>query len=369
MLLSAVAVARFTAFDHEFENVLINGSYGNDNLDVEVTSSEFKGSIVKQAGAEMTEIHASQLRWALLNDDEDDDPLDVSVMSEIEPTIVRIDDLLLQGDDDEYESWGQWNFMISPTDYGLEIADLTADTRGLSIETASPMKWIRESNTTEFDGKIFGEDLGAILEAWDFDASVESERFEMSANVQWPGSPLAIDIENSSGQFQASARNGRFIEFDQGGDVLRLISLLNFSKILNRLTLDFRDVTQQGLHYDVASLDVTLADGLISFKEPLRIDGPSARLRLDGIVNTRSGELDNDLTVRIPLHKGLQTYAAYLAATNPPATVALLLGTLIISEPIKALFTAQYQISGDLDNPVLTRVGIQPPQATQASNP
>ena len=369
IVLTDVAIGRFTAFDHDFANVVINGTYGNDNLDVAIESDEFNGTIVKRADEKMLEIHATQVRWSLLSDAASSDPLDVSVMSQIDPTKVSIDDLLLRTDDESYESWGQWDFTINPTDVGVEISGLTADTRGLHIESISPITWNRDTNTSEFNGRLYGANLGTILEAWDFDASVESEQFEMNASIQWPGSPLAFDIVNSSGQFQASASNGRILEFDQGGDMLRLVSLLNFSKILNRLALDFRDVTQEGLHYDSASMEVILDNGLLSFKEPLRIDGPSARLLLGGSVNTRSGELNNDLTVRIPLHKGLQTYAAYLAATNPPATVALLLGTLIISEPIKALLTAQYDITGDLENPVLTRVRMEPTQTTQVATP
>lgn len=367
--LTEVSVDRFTAFDHEFANVVINGSYATDHLDLAIGSDEFNGTIVKRSTDPHIEIHASQVLWSFVSDSESSDPLDISMMSQLEPTKVSIDELVIRSDDDSVESWGRWDFALSPTDEGIEITNLVADTRGLQIETTSAINWIRETNVSEFNGRIYGEDLGRILEAWDFDASVESEQFEVNANIQWPGSPLAIDIESSSGQFQATASNGRFIEIDQGGDMLRLISLLNFSKILNRLALDFRDVTQQGLHYDTASMAVTLDAGLISFEEPLRVDGPSARLRLGGKVDTRSGELNNELTVRIPLHKGLQTYMAYLAATNPPAAVAYLLGTLIVSEPIKAMFTAQYEITGNLDNPILTRVGIEPTQAPQVTSP
>ena len=367
--LSEVSIDRFTAFDHEFTDAMINGSYSTDHLDVTVQSSEFDGTIVKPAGDTTTKIHATQLRWTLMDGTVNEDLLDVSVMSQVEPTVVSIDELLLRTQNEDYESWGQWQFTMSPQEYGVEISDLTADTRGLRIETLSPIKWDSATNVTEFDGRIYGDNLGTILEAWDFDASVESEEFEVNANIQWSGSPLAIDIANSSGQFQARASNGRFVEIDQGGDVFRLVSLLNFSKILNRLALDFRDVTQQGLHYDTASMDVNLDNGVLSFIEPLRIDGPSARLRIEGQVDTASGELNNELTVRIPLHKGIQTYAAYLAATNPPLTVALLLSTLLISEPIKALFTVRYDLTGDLNNPILTRVGVEPPQTTQVATP
>ncbi|MCY3859754.1 MAG: DUF3971 domain-containing protein [Gammaproteobacteria bacterium] len=369
IVLTEVKVDRFTAFDHAFANVILNGSYGSDHLDVAIESDEFDGTIVKQSSDAKTEIHASQLIWSLMSDEGRDDPLDVSLLSQIEPTNVRIDDLVLKASDEDSESWGSWDFTLVPTDHGIEISNLVADTRGLQIESTSPIKWNRETNITEFNGRFYGEDLGTILEAWEFDASAESEQFEVDANIHWPGSPLAIDIENSSGQFRASASNGRFIEIDQGGDMLRIISLLNFSKILNRLALDFRDVTQQGLHYDTASMAATLNDGLLTFQEPLRIDGPSVRLRLSGSINTRSGALNNDLTVRIPLNKGLQTYAAYLAATNPASTVAFLLTTLIINEPVKALFTMQYEITGDLENPILTRIGMEPTQPTQAATP
>lgn len=362
--LTDISVDRFNVFDREFANTVINGTYAGDHLDVAIQSDEFNGTIVKQTDDPHIEIHASQVLWTLVSDSDGSDPLDVSMMSHIEPTNVSIDEMLIRSEEKGVESWGKWAFSVSPIDAGIEIANLTADTRGLRIETTTPINWVSETNVSEFNGRIYGEDLGRILEAWDFDASVESEQFEVNISIRWPGSPLAIDIESSSGQFRASASNGRFIEIDQGGDVFRLISLLNFSKILNRLTLDFRDVTQQGLHYDTASMAVTLNDGLISFQEPLRIDGPSARLRLAGKVDTRSGELDNELTVRIPLHKGLQTYMAYLAATNPAAAVAYLLGTLIVSEPIKALLTAQYDVTGNLDNPIVTRVAIEPTQVT-----
>ncbi|MCY4094861.1 MAG: DUF3971 domain-containing protein [Gammaproteobacteria bacterium] len=369
IILTDVALDRFMAFDHGFANVAINGLYSNDQLDVAIESDEFTGTIVKRSLDANTEIHASKVIWSLVRDSEGDDPLDVSVLSQIEPTDVSIDDLTLKTDDEVLESWGNWEFTVAPTDYGIEISNLVADTRGLRIESTSPIEWNRETNTTEFNGRFYGEDLGTILEDWEFDASVESEQFEVDANIQWPGSPLAIDIENSSGQFRASASNGRFLEIDQGGDMLRIISLLNFSKILNRLALDFRDVTQQGLHYDTVSVAATLNDGFISFQEPLRIDGPSVRLRLSGSIDTRSGALNNELTARIPLNKGLQTYAAYLAATNPASTVAFLLTTLIINEPVKALFTMQYEITGDLDNPILTRVGMEPTPATQVATP
>lgn len=364
--LSDFKIAQLTALDQEFANVAVGGWYFDDSFDISIHSDTFTGTIAKKPTDTHTLVDAESVKWSLPSDEASPDPLDISVMDSLIPTEVRIAELTLETDDKELQSWGAWRFTVTPDAHGVEIADLDVEMPGMNIIAREPMRWDRETNATTFNGTLAGYDMAAIFDAWDIDSSVESENFDVTANVSWAGSPLAVDIESMSGRLQASAKNGRLVDVDQGGDVLRLVSLLNFSKILNRLTLDFKDVTQAGLHYDEASTDINLDDGLITFNDPLRINGPSIRLRLDGLVNTRTEELDGSLTVRIPLHKGLQTYAAYLAATNPPATVALLLGTLFISEPIKELLTANYHIAGDLNSPAITRVGTAPSQT--ASN-
>ena len=61
IVLTDVAIERFDAFDNEFANVVINGTYGNDNLDVVIESDEFNGTIVKRdLISSLLEIHATR---------------------------------------------------------------------------------------------------------------------------------------------------------------------------------------------------------------------------------------------------------------------------------------------------------------------
>lgn len=348
-------VENISAFDTQFSDVRINGSYTVDTFDLAITSDEFNGTLVSQGDGFYTEINANRLLWSL-NEEGSENQLNLDTLRSLNPLKISIQELRLKPVDEPSQNWGEWEFTVTPRSYGIEISDLSARTRGLEVNSEEALEWNLDSNKTAFSGRIHGEDLGNILQGWGFDASAESESFDIDLDINWVGSPLDLDIERTSGRIRANAESGRFINVDQGGDVLRLVSLLNFSKILNRLTLDFKDVTQAGLHFDTASAGIQLEDGLMTFIDPLTIEGPSARLDLSGIVDTRSGILDSDLQVRIPLHKGLQTAATTLAAINPPATVSLLLGTWLISEPIKALLTANYEITGTLDNPIITRV-------------
>ena len=365
---SDLRVEKLVALDQPFLDARINGTFEENSYEVTIESDTFDGTLTKRLDDSHTQILVSKLLWVYEPDESNPDPLDVSVMDWLIPAKVSIDELQVSSDGEPNKSWGSWDLTITPVEHGIEISDFTGEIHGLQIEALEPMQWRRATNVSTFNGTLSGGNMGAILQAWGYDASVESENFDLNAEVSWPGSPLAIEIENLTGQLKANATNGRILNIDQGGDVMRLVSLLNFSKIINRLTLDFRDVTKSGLHYDTVSLDVLMDSGLLTFNKPLHIDGPSARIRIGGLVNTQSGEIHSDLSVTIPLHKGLQTYAAYLAATNPPATIGLLLGTLLISQPIKALLTAKYSITGNVDNPVLTRMDLSSSQTTQASS-
>ena len=355
-------INRLRALEQDFNNVIVNGTYDAETHNVAIESDIFSGAITKQLGDSHTRIDAKSLQWFIEAGEDDVDPLDVGMIDDLIPAEVHIEELWLEFEDEPIHSWGSWNFKLTPDAQGVEIADLSASMFGLNIEAAEPMRWNQKTNESTFKGTLSGNDTAAFFKAWDIDSNVESQEFDVNADIQWGGSPLALEIENVNGAIQANARDGRFINVDQGGDVLRLVSLMNFSKILNRLTLDFKDVTQSGLHYDEAAVDLAINDGVISFVDPLRIEGPSVRLSLDGLVDMRADKLDATMSVRIPLHKGLQTYAAYLAATNPPATVGLLLGTLLISEPIKELLTANYNITGSLDSTEITRVGFSASQ-------
>ena len=352
-----------------FYNVQLDGRYVNDlEYELGIQSNEFLGTVSKVPENPNLFIHAQVLNLVSSNEQGGGDPLDLSSLDWLEPTMVRIDNLGVVLDDETNTSWGAWDFSVMPKSNGIEINSLKIDAPGWRLASDLPVWWDKATNRTSFAGTFVGTNLGDALESWGYAPSVQSETFEVHVNFGWPGSPLNVDVERLSGALSANLQSGRFIDIDQGGDVLRIVSLLNFSKIANRLSLDFSDVMQKGLHFDTISLATQWEDGVLLMNEPMEVDGPATDLRITGSVDTRSGVVDSDMKVTIQLHKGFQAAAAYLGATNPPAVLGWLIGSAIMTDPIRRLFTANYEITGTIENPEFVRVFPEPDQSTPVTS-
>ena len=359
-------IEQLSIADELLNNALLNGTYENeDNYSISVSSNEFVGTISKVSENPNIFIHARQLRMDLPDDEDDADPLDLTNVQWLKPTMVRIDHLLVSSNEEPPVSWGSWSFSISPNQDGIEINKLTGQGQNWSLQSDLPMWWDRATNRTSFATAISGDDLGDLMALRGYEPSIESQSFVVNANVGWPGSPLAVDVDHLSGSLSAEMQSGRLLNVDQGEDVLRFVSLLNFSKLVNRLTLDFRDVIEKGMHFDSVALNSAWDNGQFTIAEPLKINGPGIDISFSGLGNTRSGEINGDLKVTVQLHKGFHAAAAYLASTNPPAVIGWLLGSAIMSNPIKRLSTANYQLTGTLADPQFTRMNPDESQSNR----
>ena len=328
----------------------LNGDYRQDEFAVNVESNEFSGVVSTSATDPYTYIDAEVFQWVM--DESAEDVLAADLTEWLEPTRVQIGSLELRGVDDEvFQSWGRWEATIDPAPTGVVVSHLSASVEGIEIRSLSPLSWDVESNATTAHLSLEGSNIGETLVAFGEPAAVESEAFESEIKVTWSGSPLNVDFDSMKGELTARAESGRFVEIEQGAEVMRLFGLLNFSKVLNRLTLDFSDVFEPGLHFDDVNLDVTLEAGVVKFDDPIEVVGPGTRLLMSGTVDTNAETVDSELVVSFPLDKSLQAYAAYLASANPVAAIGLFIVTSALQNEVNALLSASYLISGSLDDP------------------
>lgn len=256
------------------------------------------------------------------------------------------------GEDD----YGSWRFGLRPVPEGIELHDVVAELRGLAIEATAPALWSRDG-TTRFEGTAKAGDLREVLPLWDFVPSVESESFAAEGSVYWPGSPLEFDLATLSGEASLDLTNGRFLDVEQGAGAARIMSLINFSTIVKRISLDFTDVFGRGVSFDRALANLSVTDGRARFEEPAKISGTGLRFEIDGAVDFASGALDYTMVVTLPLHASLPWYAAFLAASNPLAAAGVLFGQQVFKDPIKRLSSFDVVVKGTYDDPEVVLVG------------
>ena len=276
-----------------------------------------------------------------------EDPLSLSVYDDIPEALVDIERLYLGSDD-----FGSWQFNITkPSDNELVFEDLSAHVKGVHIVSEQGVRWTAADNRSHFFGYLSTADLAEVLPQWDYAASIQSEESTIGANVTWPGSPLNVALLGLSGDASFRASTGRFLEVESGAGALRILSLLNFTAIIKRLNLNFKDVVGKGVSFEEMTANVRLEEGDLYFTQPMDIQSTASDFKVGGHVDLATGELNNEMVVTLPVNKGLPWYGVYVALANPLAGLGVLLGERVLRKPIRQMSSAKYLIRGNLDDP------------------
>lgn len=363
-------IAELSAQDLALGWVNVSGPLADAEMALDLSGSRINGRVASRAGEPMQLDFASvllpdpyaggaplrQLDTRVVTEDlvpTLPDPLPIELIDELPAARVRVNTLTLGAED-----YGRWAFTLEPTPDGLAVIDLDADWLGLKIKGREVL-WSRRPNETVFAGVISAGDLKDILPRWDYASPVTSESMLLDVEVAWAGSPLNLELLELEGEAELTLRDGRFEDVEAAGNsALRLLSLLNFNAIARRLNLDFRDVFGRGISFEEINARAALDHGQMTLLKPMEVDGTGSRFVLSGDVDLRTGLLDNELVVTLPLTKGLPWYAAYVALANPLAGIGVLLGERVLRKPLEQFSSAKYEVSGTLEEPEVKLVGI-----------
>jgi uncharacterized protein YhdP len=328
-------------------------------FDVRVESDELIGSarrradVALPADAEPTPIDIEIEALHLPAAEGKGDPLSPDVIRNVPPMNVVIEELTV-GDAD----YGRWRFNLRREGDDLWFRDLEARLRKVDIRSPEGVVWRGADNATTFTGELGMANLAEVLPLWGYAPNVETERASLSGTVTWPGSPASFDLLDLEGKVDARARNGRFLEVESGGGTQRILSLLNFTTVAKRISLDFSDVFGKGLSFDKLKASFTLDRGLLELVRPLDVEGTGLKFKLTGTVNLRRRELDHDMVVTLPVSRGLPWYAAYVALANPIAGLGVLVGERVLRKPIEQFSSARYRITGTVESPEVNLVSV-----------
>lgn len=332
----------------------VSGSLQGASYDFQLLGERIAGAVKTEQGAPL-HLRLEHLR---LPADEADlelassDPVETSLIARLPAMDVVIQELYF-GE----EAFGQWQFVSEVEGNNLVFEELSAEVKGLKIK-ADTLMWHGNSNQTHFSGSLDGTNLAEVLPQWGYEPTLTTSKVAIGAVVSWAGSPVYFDLERVRGELFFNADEGRFLDVETASGALRIFSLLNFSAIAKRINFDFSDVVGKGVSFDDLGARVSLADGLLTFVEPMEVEGTGSSFLLAGRVNLASGELDNEMIVTLPVSKGLPWYAAYVAIANPLAGLGVLVGERVLRKPLEQFSSAKYRISGTLDDPQVKFVSV-----------
>ena len=192
-----------------------------------------------------------------------------------------------------------------------------------------------------------GGDLGSALALLGQPVAVRNAETRVTSQLAWPGAPWQFALARSQGSLEVGLGDGRFVNIESPS--ARVVGLLNVDNLLRRLRLDFSDVTGQGTAFDRVSGAATLYGGVLETRGPLEIKGPATRFTLAGSVDLARRELDQRLSVTVPVSRNLPL-AAVLAGA-PVVGGALYLADKLFGDAIDRVTRIHYRVQGPWTSP------------------
>lgn len=357
-VIQGLKVDEFVIDEISFADLVLTGAQRGDDVSFGFNGPTVKGRVVLPASAvmsidldylhlpetdEVVETHIGQPQL---------DPISVAVGESLPAADVSIAELQLGN-----EPFGSWRFSIEPTDSSVLFKNFAADVNGVHIEECT-VSWDLLQDVSSFSGRLRLDDLAQTLPKWDYAPSLSTGKARVLADVNWQGSPLNVNLVGTRGRVDFAASDGRFVEVDSSGSGLRILGLLNFSKVANRISFDFSDIAGDGLSFEKIEAKVDLHAGELTFPRRMKVESSSGNFQVGGRVDLRSGELDNEMIVTLPVSKSLPWYGVYLALANPLAGLGVVVGERVLRKPIEQFSTAKFEVKGTLDEPEVKFVSL-----------
>ena len=248
-------------------------------------------------------------------------------------------------------NYGQWDVELRSNPQGARLHINNANIKKLNIAGNVDWTLINQVHHSVLSLKLSTSDVGGIQRAWQMKAAIEAEKGQASADVNWQGSPAGFNFATLNGLVDMRMDKGRFADVE-GTDALKAFGALNFGTISRRLTLDFSDLYQSGVHFDTVKGKATIKQGVIGIIDTLTMDGPGIKFATSGTINLNNKQLDQELFVTIPVSSTLPL-VAILAGLAPPVAASIYVGEKLVGNEIERFTSASYTMTGSWEDPKL----------------
>jgi uncharacterized protein YhdP len=198
-------------------------------------------------------------------------------------------------------------------------------------------------------------DTGPLLGTLDYAAVLSPAQVEARLRLNWPGTFEAFSLGQAEGRIELDVGAGRLLEVEPG--VGRVLGFLNLGELSRRLSLDFRDLYEQGFGFERITGRIAVGGGK-AVLESFSIDGPASDIHVSGSTDLRTRTFDQVVTVEPSL--GTSVALAGAVAGGPVVGAAVYLMHRVSGGAIDRLGSYQYRVTGPWATPELTRMGWEP---------
>ncbi|HET8695246.1 MAG TPA: AsmA-like C-terminal region-containing protein, partial [Aquabacterium sp.] len=209
----------------------------------------------------------------------------------------------------------------------------------------------RSRPRSSFDFTLDLHNLGDTLTRLGLPKTMRGGKGKVTGQVSWQGSPLHPDTATMTGDLNVLVNEGQFLKADPG--IAKLLGVLSLQSLPRRLTLDFRDVFQQGFAFDSIDGQVKIDQGVAETRN-LRMRGVQAVVLMEGQADLIK-ETQNLHVYVVPDVNAVGASLAY-AAINPVVGLGTFLAQVLLRKQVAEVGTQEFLITGPWADPQVEKV-------------
>ena len=246
----------------------------------------------------------------------------------------RMSKLKLSSPDAQLQAQGNWAAL------GAQAAASAPTRKGQKLRHRAAFKFGLELQNT-----------GNLLARLGLPQTLKGGKGKVSGQVSWMGSPLEPDAASLNGEVKVALEEGQFLKADPG--IAKLLGVLSLQSLPRRLTLDFRDVFQQGFAFDRVDGDVKINQGVAETRN-LRMRGVQAVVLMEGQADL--GRETQNLRVFVVPEINAGTASLAYAAINPAIGLGTFIAQVLLRKTVVEASTREFTIKGTWADPQVEQV-------------
>jgi uncharacterized protein (TIGR02099 family) len=356
--------ARVIGFEFRDVNAGLRPAGGGWSIDVSGPMAEGRVSIpANLSSGDPIELQMQRLELESPEGRGGSGPREETDPRELPAIVLRAEDFAWQG-----RRFGRLEADLARDPRGLRLANLATRSDAFALRASGSWFVAELGSRTSLAVEFESEDLAAASRALGYRDAVESERARITADVGWSGGPDADALARMDGTLRLDLGRGQLRSVKPGAG--RILGLTSIIELPRRLSLDFRDVTDEGLSFDTVTGDFELRAGS-AYTENLLLEGAAVDIGVVG--RTGLAAQDYDQTVIVSGNPSGPITIAGALAGGPVGAAGALLFSQLFKGQLQGLARAYYRVTGPWSEPVVERisasVGTSQPTSTPPAEP
>ncbi len=356
---ASINASQVMVFNRRFDNVGLEMSYVDGVISGDFDCPDINGAVRYYKNEEGSHSMTGEFERLMLPD-----PVDQGVTMESDPSIMPEMHFFAKEFSYLGLELGETRIEGYPVKNGFHIESIQAQSPSLTLSARGD--WLRDDagERSDFNIHITSESLGTVLEAMDISSAMQGGQTLIHFDAWWQGPPAAFALERLNGEMDLSVIQGNILTADPGAG--RMLGLLSLSELPRRLAMDFRDVFEEGFHFDEAKGTIKLENGT-GYTDDLVLKSTAAEISIIGSTDLVAQTFDYEFVVRPGVSKTLPVIGAI--AGGPVGAAAGLALQALLRDALGEAAEAVYRIRGPWTDPLVERVEKLPKPVAGDSSP